>query len=499
MSKKTKSKKGRMTDLWVAIEIAFSELHLLVFDSTKEGGAIRTDKLTWRTEAGLVHSDEGVRELTLGLKTLVDRNHLSGCNAWLALSSDFCVTRVSAGDNEDVKKELRELEERSALYLSLGTGDNKLADNARALDARSQQAWLTVINQKNLDAILTACADAGIRVELVEHSLLSLSRLIGRLKHDAEEPVLILEINERGVDVGISYNGELLLDYRPGGVTSSEEVAEVVTRHLERLQRYCRRRFRHATGDIRRIFVRGEEEVIQAMKATFQDGGKFIATGLEPDSLYPEASFSHEFSTVTGMTLLHELPPERRCSPNLVADLNAKLKEPLGPALIKIGWPLVAAALVTIGIFGAVFHQQRECSKVTQKLDALASAKSRVQHLQVELNQARSRFENLKLIKGQLRPIHWHALIAEVGTKLPSGTWLERINVDSNGLIQMIGPSNSEDGIYEFVKNLKSIANLEDVALEGTQPSSVDGEPITKYEISSKLAQSEQPAPEKDE
>jgi hypothetical protein len=63
----------------------------------------------------------------------------------------------------------------------------------------------------------------------------------------------------------------------------------------------------------------------------------------------------------------------------------------------------------------------------------------------------------------------------------------------------MTGPSNSEDGIYEFVKSLRTVTGLHEVALEGTQPTNVDGEPVTKYEISSKLIQSDQPAPEKDE
>lgn len=490
MGKNNRSKNKRRTDdLWVSIEVAFSDLRLFVFDSSKEDGAIRTDKLTWRNSATLLHSDDGVRELTSGIKTLIDRNQLSGANVWLALNSDFCVTRVTAGENDDVKKELRELEERSALYLSLGTGDNKLAETARALDARSQQVWLTVVNQRTLDAILNSFAHANVRVQLVEHSMISLARVIGRLNHDADEPVLILEINERGVDVGISFGGELLLDYRPGGVTTTEEITEVVTRHLERLQRFCRRKFRHATGDIRRIYLRGEPEVVDAMQNEFSVGGKFVAETIQADTVYNAARYSHEFATVTGLNLLHELAPERRYSPNLVADLNALIREPLGPALCKIGWPLAAAVLLTIGIFGAAWYQEREAGKVQAELDSLASAKSRVEQLRSELDQARDRFENLKTIKSQVYPVRWHKLIANVGDKLPEGTWLDKITVDSNGNAFLIGPSNSEDGIYEFVKNLKTVPDLTDVALEGTQPTVVDGEPVTSYEISSKLHQ----------
>ena len=82
---------------------------------------------------------------------------------------------------EVVRRELAQLEERSALYLSLGTGPKALAASVRQIDARHQHALLTVANKKTLETIVAAADRLGIEIDTIEPSLVAMSRCVGSI------------------------------------------------------------------------------------------------------------------------------------------------------------------------------------------------------------------------------------------------------------------------------------------------------------------------------
>ena len=51
----------------------------------------------------------------------------------------------------------------------------------------------------------------------------------------------MIQLDEDVAELGICHRGRLLLDYRPGGNTNADNVADVVAQHLSRLQRYLER------------------------------------------------------------------------------------------------------------------------------------------------------------------------------------------------------------------------------------------------------------------
>ncbi|MBM3999570.1 MAG: hypothetical protein FJ297_08550 [Planctomycetes bacterium] len=490
--------KRRLQSVRAAIEISRSELRLVIVDNENGQTAVRAHELTWRIDSGPLHSDAGIRELTAGLKSLVARERLNGAAVDVALSGDFCVTRVVAGPNDEVRDELRALEERSSHYLLLGTGENRLAACSKTLDAKHQQAWVTVANTRTLNAVLKATENAGIYVRALEHSLVSLARAVGALEQDRELPVLLLEIGQRGVDIGISHQGQLLIDYRPGGISAKEQIAHIVLRHFERLQRFCRRRFRFAGGDVSRIFICGEADDVALVRRQFESQDQIRADAIVPQDVLarcelPDApELNATYSSCIGLLVNTRPGVDASAAPNLMGDLVSRVKTPLWPAVAKVGWPVAAAVLVTIGIAGAGLHQRFQCAGVERQLAEFEGATARLGGLRAAMAVTTQKSTNLASIATQLRPAHWNELIVSIGTSLPKGVWLEQLSVEPDGTTKLSGPSHSEDGIFEFVKALKQKRLLSEVALEGTQPIQFNNEPATRFDITCRLAE---PAP----
>ena len=67
--------------------------------------------------------------------------------------------------------ELRSLRDRSAHYLSLGTGAKAISQTIRSLDVKHSQIWLTVTNRDTLDNLNRALEAAGLYPESIEHSM----------------------------------------------------------------------------------------------------------------------------------------------------------------------------------------------------------------------------------------------------------------------------------------------------------------------------------------
>lgn len=78
---------------------------------------------------------------------------------------------------------------------------------------------MTITNEESLTAITQAVRDVGWKVKSIEHLARGAEPRRGQTGRDAELPVINVELNQRGIVLGISFQGRLLLDYRPGGLT----------------------------------------------------------------------------------------------------------------------------------------------------------------------------------------------------------------------------------------------------------------------------------------
>lgn len=472
---KVKKNKRKLPNHLVAIEIQRSQVALIVAERQQENLTnISGHHMTWLQDATSLQTEDGVRELTAALRTLAGKAKAVGAGANVSLSSELCVTRVLAGETEALQNEIRDLHERSSQYLSLGVGEKAVAQSSRAIDAKHSQTWLTVANKQTLDNLLKAVEQAGLHVDLIEHSLVAICRVIGQSGRDAASPVIIIDINERGVDLGVSYRGQLLFDYRPGGLDSKCQIGEIINRHLERIQRYCNRQFRNVSGTISDAFICGLPDELDEVRQQFQ-GTSLNAEVLDPSGLCPAWGFDDGFTpdahfvAPIGSLLIEEAqleqPPEERGLPDLMDAYRSAWREPLAPALIKVGWPIAAALLLALGIYGAAHMEGNNAANLEAQAELRNTDAMSVSRMQSEVDMTTKRIKYLTTIKASVSNPAYHQLVAAIGQSIPMGVWLKQIDIDERGIVTIKGPAESSDAMFEFVADLKKVAQLTDVSL----------------------------------
>lgn len=498
-----RNKKGKKKQLGyrVAVEIQSRRVALVVAEQDCERlTKIRGHEMAWAHEATSLSSETAVRELTDALTTLVAEEKVAGAGVHLSLSSELCVTRVAAGEADSLRPEVRELQDRSSQYLSLGAGEKTLAESSRAIDAKHSQTWLTVANKQVLDNIVTAVEAAGLHVDFVEHALLSMCRVIGTMQYDADRPVILIDVNERGVDLGVSYRGQLLFDYRPGGVASKDHIAEIVGRHRERIQRYCNRQFRFVSGDITDVFICGESTEMESVRQQFA-ATALKATVLDPTTIHTDWDYADGFqpnarfvaalgSLLVGPDQLQQ-PPGERGLPDLMDSYRSSWKEPLLPALMTACWPIAATLLVAVGIYSAAMYESGRAARLETQQLAFENQLQQVATKKLETEAAQKKIRYLKQINAAVSHRAYHRLIAAIAQSLPSGCWLETIRVDRDGVIAIQGPGESEDQIFNFVEELKKVPMLTDISLEGQQPVRLKRGPAIRFDIKCRYGESD--------
>ncbi|MCA9123230.1 MAG: PilN domain-containing protein [Planctomycetaceae bacterium] len=495
-----KNSKRKLPNIKVAIEVQRSKLTLVVAKQNGDKlGEIRGHHVAWLQEAESLRSEDGVRELTAALTMLVAKEKLAGAIAYVALGSELCVTRVAAGENESLRAEMRNLRDRSNQYLLLGAGEKATAESTRAIDAKHSQTWLTVANKGTLDNVVTAIQDAGLVVELVEHSLVAMCRAVGRTGRDRDRPVIAIDINERGVDLGVSYRGQLLFDYRPGGIDSKERIGEIVSRHLDRIQRYCARQFRYATGNISEVLLCGNPEDLPQVARQFA-GSNLSAEIFDPKTVSPDSEYAASFTlnghyvAPLGSLVIEQeqldRPSSERGLPDLMDTYRSRLKEPLAPALLKAAWPIAAMLLIAVGIQGAASLEKGKAVASEEALAVLAADQESVERMRLESEVSAAQIKCVETIIAGVEKPTYHKLIAAIGQSAPNGVWLESLRVDDEGRVSIQGPGRTDDMVFGFVEQLKKLPMLSDVTLQGQQPVQLQQGPAIRFDIKCKYVES---------
>ena len=458
-------------------------------EQTGEHTRVRWKRIAVAGESDSPHGRIDPVALTAALKGIVQDEKLLGTSLNIVLGGDYCVTRVVAGTREHVQHELGQLRSRSGLYLSLGQGPKTFAESVFAIDAKRAQGAITVTNENWLLGILQAAKEAGLKVNMVEHSLVALSRAVGKTGVDAESPVMLLEINQRGIDLGVSHRGRLLLDYRPGGVGAHRQLAEVVLKHLGRIQRYCGRHFQFAAGKISQVVICGSGPETEELREFFEREGNLKADTLDPRTVCPDwqlEDVGKEESwlvPILGAVVDSTQRNAADASPDLMAPIRLLQREPILPQLAKHAWPIAAMLLLTLGMYGVGLNEQGRVGKLSSAAEEAKEAEKQLNTQQLTLNQIDSKIRYLKVINDRISRPMWQNFLCDVSECLPEGTWLEDIKVDKDGIVSLSGPSYSENSVYALIEKLKTVPHIGNVALEGTRTARSQGGPITLFDV----------------
>lgn len=474
----------------LALEIRAETLEV-VRGHRNEAGAWRIAgcSIRWRREAASLQSEEARSELAAAFREVKSR-FPGFAEADAALSGDFCVTRVFAGSNEEVRHEMEQIESRSSLYLSLGRGPKALGGSVQAIDARHQHAQLTVVNQRTLNVILDAAADADLRIASLEPCLAACSRLV-RERGGDEEPALIVNLTDHAAAVAITRNGQLLLDYRPAGRESQAQVAGVIARHLKRLERNCRRYAQGSSGKLEWVYLSGAAEVVDQVAADFEARGILRPIRLGADCLSAtwESVDDLEVSRLgpaLGMLIRHD--DERGQAPNLLERIDHQLEDPPLPKILPLLWP--AAAAVALGLFAWAYLWWEN-----QRVAALEPEVARVEELQREVSllrrsliDRRNEADTIESLGAALSEPSWQALSDRVGECMPREVWLDSLQITPDGDAEIQGVSFSDSAMFEFVSWLEKEPALRDVALVGTRAIRLPQGPARRFNVQARLA-----------
>lgn len=491
---KTMRRSGKKTrERFVTVGINEHELTLLVLERSADGSnaRVRHRHIEWRHDQETLTSDAGFQNLSNALSTLATEEKLQGVPIVLSLSNDYCVTRVISGDNDQVRDELNDLTDRSGGYISLGVGEKLAAISETAIDARQKRVWVTVANQNVLDTLDRVFTTAKLKIVRIEHSLAALCRMINHTGDDEDAPVILVDLVDSGVDVGISYRGQLLLDYRPSGAQSREDIGLIVSQHTKRLQRYINRLLR-SDVPVTRVYVCGESDDVIRLCEQFAElcGSDSVELRLlEPsliscDWLMAEDA-AHDSALTSGLGTLLEQTGEAGDNeyPNLLEPLRGLQKKPTLKALLKFGWPMlvpmVAALLLSLTTGGETYLSDG----LQDDLSRLDEDVAEVEHLEMEARSARTTLTHLETIATHAGIAPWQRLLKQVGQSMPRGVWMESFAVDANGEITISGTSLSEDGVFDFVRHLRDVPQVWNVALEATRPTSISSGSATSFAV----------------
>jgi hypothetical protein len=478
-------------------EVCRSTLHLalVVRGGSGDDGADRvvTRSLQWRREATSLHTERGVVELTAAFETLVSEERLAGAKIRIALGGEFCVTRVITGPSDEVRREFAELEERSLRYLTLGPGRKALASNIQQIDARHQYAVLAVASQRTLDLLMQIADSVGVQIESIEPSLIALSRAQAQLRAASQDACLIIQLDEDVAELGICHRGRLLLDYRPGGRTNADNVADAVAQHMSRLQRYLERYHSYLTAPLRNIYLAGETDAVARAREKFAKLKGFETHILEPGDF--DVNWQHagdtprtDLAATLGAALgVHEGRPEEQ-GPNLIASTLAQLRAPMRPILIRSLAPLAAVLLVAVALLTLRLAQRRETSGLRAELESLTPVCAQATELRLKLIASERKLAELQTLAKKLHQPDWQQILNHIGQSMPDDVWLDRVSVQDGRSAAIGGSSYSDNGVYDFVEYLKLVPEIAEIALEGTGAGQGPTGPITNFSLQLTLA-----------
>jgi len=482
-------------DRFAVVEIASSDLRVVTLEQMPEGQSdrIRSASLQWRKDASSLNSQTGLEELTLALKEVSGQLDLSDAQVQFVLGGEFCITRAMQGSNEEVRSELQQLEQRSRLYLMLGPGEKVTVSKLSQIDARHQSAVAAVCNRKTLDTIQKATLSVGIQIESIEPALVSISRVVGRLKEAPAEPCLLIHIDNNAAEIGICHEGRLLLDYRPGEHTDLNDLVEAVQTHLSRLQRHVARQIQGPPPTLRKVYLCGEESVVESAMTLFSACKQFEVERIAPESIqatweFEESATDSSMAPALGSLLSVYLTNNKLDAPDFMEHIIASTRTPLRPILIRSAMPLVAIILIALTIVFENHRQQSSLDELQLQVDKLSIVQAHALELRLKTMSISAKLAQIKVLANGMQAWPSAGIVARIGHCMPSDVWLSRLTIEDMHSLHINGSSYLEAGVFDFVRWLELAPAFEDVALKGTKAGQSSTGPVIDFNVELNLS-----------
>lgn len=476
----------------VGLDISPSGIALAIIEHADESPSkekLIVERKAFPVDSGPRNGDWDDGTLTETLTELASTYNLGGQAAVVAIGGHQCVTRVVAGDNEEVDGEINELIGRTQRYIGMGLGEKVSCENTHRIDARRKRVSVTIAMREMVDAIASAIQAAGMRLAYLEHTMLVLCRILNAYEADSEQPILFI-VDEMGrVDIGISYEGRLLLDYRPAMPESSAAGRDIVQRHLRSLRRYIQAQLPTVDTDLSKIFVTGDK--ISSNSLYLRNGSRSklhrchfplfeLCGGLEV-----HGDVTEDAGTIAAIGLA------KLTRDNVAADDHNDLASTLRTdrrvrwlPVLRQAWPIALAASIALILFwmGSSSHQLAEHTQT--QIEELTARNMQGNELRLKLKRTMQRAEQVDDLRTKMVRPKWANVLVSAGKSLPAGTWLDSIRVDRNASVNLSGAGHAADAVYEYIDRLRRSGSFSRVALESTSTVQGSSGPEYRFELS---------------
>lgn len=493
---RVKSERRKSSRLSVGLDVSPSGISI-AYIATNTGAdslpALTTDFVAFDKSSGPYNGDWSTDELTQHLVKLVEKHRLSGHAVCVALGGEPCVTRAWFGKNADVDANISELRERTHRYLSLGRGDKISSYSEQQIDAKRKRAWLTVAHREVVNAIANAIKASGMRLTRIEHTLTTLCSAIGSTGYDAEEPVLLLNTSFGRPELGISFGGQLLLDYRPAAIgiediaDANGIAAQMIGKHIKCVRRYLQPQLPRGTQELRKVCLPGRATLdVDSAKQLAQEHGLEIVDVMPVstvcDGLSVESPPAELSSVLSAVWLARDLQAVERQNTDLMQSLRKASNISLA-STVKTLWPIAASIMLVIGLNALTFIQSHKLNKEQRQLESLQPARIEYQRAMHQLAEADERLLHTNALLRNLPHSNWNEIVKFSGRALPQGTWLRSVLVRSDSTVEITGASFTNDAIFDYLQRLKSSQLFTHVTLGGTRTVHHASGPAFEFEI----------------
>ncbi len=482
------------------IELTDSDLRSVIVHRSPTGESDQVEAFTqrWKIDSQSLHTPEGLADLSSALRSIAEKHSLTGCEIHIVLSGKYCVSKALLGPTEEVRAELQLLKQRSQLYLLLGTGEKVAVSNSKPIDARHTYAVSAIANVKTLDTLQLACDQAGMRLESIEPALVANSRALGRLKNVPDLPSVLIHLDQDSVEIGVSHNGRLLLEYRPGSCHDAKELVEVLKTHLSRLERHLGRLLRKTPPKLQQFYLSGNREnVLRAVQALEKVPG-FEPHVFEPADIQATWIFSQETTDPNlvpglGALLGTYLSPDEYDAPNFMEHIAALSREPLRPILIRSLAPLAGVLLLAAGAWLGNYYQSSENNRLQLELDSLAGVKAEARELELRSGANRVKLAQLQLLASHFVNATTTTQLRNIAHCMPSDVWLSSLKLSELKNLELKGSSFLEAGVFDFVRDLEKSPGIANVALRSTQSGQSPSGPTIEFDVELNIGKPQTP------
>ncbi|MFG0289819.1 MAG: hypothetical protein ACF8CQ_16685 [Rhodopirellula sp. JB044] len=424
-----------------------------------------------RTAFDWIHGD-GWQRLRDAIDTLATRHKIGGESVAVSLTGDFCVTRISTGNVDDVEDELGALAGRIPRYLQLGPGGKLIGQIRETLSPGIDHALTAVGNLTRLNALYEAFVSCHLDVAWIEPSLVSMARMVGMLGIDDEKPILIADSFGQSWEVGITHQGRLLLDYRPAAAHDAQAFAIAVDQHLARLRRFCQRHRGMTQSELSDLYVGGPPDKVDQVLAHFGQKTKLDAKEFHLPSSCVNMNVPVEIESdgVAAFASVLPLiqPTVMQSPPDLLQTIRRDRGQSKAIRAVLALWPLAVAAVLLLATSLWVGSLRREAEQKHRQRqfveDQMRATRARMASLQLD----RSWVQHLVQIQKKTESPPLVDLTRQITQCLPPQAALTAVRYDAEHNIMLTGRTSNEAEIYEIVGYLRRIPGIEQVALLAT-------------------------------